>query len=76
MNKSGTSRTRTGHETFRLSNITNERSRTDVSDLAKRNTNFRQHFNDPLTIPANIVHPGRPKQDNRFHLDVGPIKDD
>jgi len=67
---------RTGRDTHTLTNITRERSRTDPHALAVRMTNFRQHFDDPLKIPTDIVHPGRRKQDNRYHLNVGPIRED
>jgi hypothetical protein len=67
---------RTGHDSYQLTNITNERCRTDPSPLAVRNTNFRQHFNDPISIPKDLMHPDRGQQDGRYHIDVGPLPED
>jgi hypothetical protein len=61
---------------MRLSPTTVERSRTDANPLLKRFTNFRFNFRNPIQIPKNLIHPGRKRQDNRFHLDVGQIPEE
>jgi hypothetical protein len=67
---------RTGHDKQRLSPTTIERARTEPSKMVCYGTRFIQDFSNPIEIPKDIVHPGRGKQDNRFHLDVGQIKEE
>lgn len=67
---------RSGRETYRLDNITQERSLTNPHPLARHFTNFRQHFDNPISIPKDLMHPHRARRDSRYMVDVGDLPED
>lgn len=62
-----------GHETFRLSNITNARALSDPAPLSVRHVKFKTDYRNPIEIPHNVVGP---KGGSRGCLDVGQIPED
>jgi hypothetical protein len=64
---------RQGHETLRLSNITNERTRTTANPLARRFTKFIQNMHGQVQIPHDVVGPHDTAAKT---LDVGQIPED
>jgi hypothetical protein len=41
--------------------------------MTKHFTNFRTHYQDPIGIPDDLMHPDRGKQDGRYHIEVGQL---